>query len=255
MNDHAVPALRAESLGGGAIHEKEEGALPETPSETTTSSSRPTTGGSPPESAPSGPSPEGNFYLRALRRGAWLVMAVTLVAVGVSWWLTSRQSPTYQASAQLVVAPNTEVEDTTDLLRSLETLERRTVVATFARLPASPETAEAVAERLGLEPREIRYYWIGGQVVPNTNIVRIDVYGPDPRRAAEVANAAARVVAREARHLYGIYSLRQMARAEAESRPVRPDRRRNAVVAAILGLFLGVLTALALEAVRSGRSS
>lgn len=206
---------------------------------------------------PDKPSPErsawDNFYLRALRRGSWLVLVVVLVAVAVAWWWTSRQSPTYQASALLVVAPNTEVEDTTDLLRSLETLERRTVVATFARLPASPETAAEVAERLGVEPREIRYYWIGGAVVPNTNIVRIDVYGPDPERAAEVANAAARVVRREARHLYQIYSLREMGRAEPPSRPVRPDARRNVVVAAILGLFLGVLAALTLEAVRSRR--
>ena len=195
-----------------------------------------------------------NFYLRALRRGSWLVLIVVLVAVAVAWWWTSRQSPTYQASTSLVVTPNTEVEDTTDLLRSLETLERRTVVATFARLPASSETAAGVAERLGVEAREIRYYWIGGAVVPNTNIVRIDVYGPDPERAADVANAAARVVRREARHLYQIYSMREMGRAEPPSRPVRPDARRNAVVAAILGLFLGVLAALALEAVRSRRS-
>lgn len=199
------------------------------------------------------PSPD-NFYLRALRRGVWLVLVVILVAVAVAWGWTSRQSPTYQATTSLVVTPNTEVEDITDLLRSLETLERRTVVATFARLPASPETADAVAERLGVEPREIRHYWIGGAVVPNTNIVRIDVYGPDPERAAEVANATARVVRREARHLYQIYSLYEMARAEPPSRPVRPDARRNAVVAAILGFFLGVLATLGLEAVRSRRS-
>lgn len=199
------------------------------------------------------PAPD-NFYLRALRRGAWLVLVVILVAVAVAWAWTSRQSPTYRASASLVVTPNTEVEDTTDLLRSLETLERRTVVATFARLPGSPETAADVAERLGVEPDEIRYYWIGGAVVPNTNIVRIDVYGPDPDRAAEVANAAARSVSREARHLYQIYSMREMGRAEPPSRPVRPDARRNAVVAAVLGLFLGVLAALGLEAVRSRRS-
>jgi len=199
------------------------------------------------------PSPD-NFYLRALRRGVWLVLVVILVTVAVAWLWTSRQSPTYQATTSLVVTPNTEVEDITDLLRSLETLERRTVVATFARLPGSPETADSVAERLGVEPREIRHYWIGGAVVPNTNIVRIDVYGPDPERAAEVANATARVVRREARHLYQIYSMYEMARAEPPSRPVRPDARRNAVVAAILGLFLGVLAALGLEAVRSRRS-
>jgi uncharacterized protein involved in exopolysaccharide biosynthesis len=204
---------------------------------------------------PADPRSSESFYLRALRRGAWLVLVVILVAVGVAWWLTSRQTPTYQASASLVVTPNTEVRDTTDLLRALETLERRTVVATFARLPSSPETTDAVAERLGIEPREVGYYWIGGAVVPNTNIVRIDVYGPDPERTAEVANATARVVRREARHLYKIYSLREIGRAEPPRRPVRPEPRRNAVVAAILGLFLGILAALGLETARSRRSA
>lgn len=196
-----------------------------------------------------------NFALRALRRGAWLVLVVTAVAVAIAWGVTARQNPTYLASASLVAVPNSEVEDTTDLLRSLETLERRTVVATFARLPGSPEIRDAVAGRLGVEPRDLRAYWVGGAVVPNTNIVRLDVYGPDPGRAAEVANAAAREVRREARRLYRIYSLRVIARAEPPRRPVRPDARRNATVAALLGLFLGVLAALALEAVRSGRSS
>jgi len=194
-----------------------------------------------------------NFYLRALVRGAWLVLVALVLAVALAWWVTSRQTPSYRASASLVVTPNTEVEDVTDLLRSLETLERRTVVATFARLPGSPQTVDAVAERLGLEPRELRSYWIGGAVVPNTNIVRIDVYGPNPERTAEVADTAARAVRREARHLYKIYSMQELARAETPRRPVRPDARRNVLVAAILGLFLGVLAALALEALRSGR--
>jgi len=197
-----------------------------------------------------------SFYLRALRRGGWLVLAVTAVAVAVAWGLTARENPTYQASASLVVTPNTEVEDITDLLRSLETLERRTVVATFARLPGSPETRDAAAQRMGLEPRDLRYYWVGGAVVPNTNIVRIDVYGPEAERTAAVANAVARVVRREARHLYQIYSLREVARAEPPSRPVRPDLQRNLLVAGILGLFLGLLAALGLEALRSsGRSA
>lgn len=198
---------------------------------------------------------DDNFTLRALRRGAWLVLAVTAVAVAVAWGVTSRQTPTYQASASLAAVPNSELQDTTDLLRSLETLERRTVVATFARLPASPEIRDGVAGRLGVERGELRTYWIGGAVVPNTNIVRIDVYGPDADRAAEVANATAREVRRQARHLYQVYSLREIARAEPPKRPVLPDARRNAGVAAILGLFLGALAALALEAVRSGRSS
>jgi uncharacterized protein involved in exopolysaccharide biosynthesis len=185
-----------------------------------------------------GPLPDA---VRALRAGWWMVLLSVAVAMAVSALLTARERPLYRASASLVVAPTSTVDNTADILRSLDTLERRSVIATFARIPGSLEARRAVSAALGLPLEEWR---IEGSVMPNTNIIRIDAEGPDRARVADVANAAAEATRQEARALYRIFTMRTMAQAVPPARPAHPDLRRNLVVAAALGLLVGVLAAL-----------
>lgn len=193
---------------------------------------------------------ESRVIFRGLVRGWWIVLLALAVALAIAWWLTERETPVYSAEALLVVTPSSELDSNDELLDAIEALERRTVVATFARLPRAPETKHRAAERMGVEPREIRYYWVGASVVPSTNVIRIEVQGPDAERTAEVANAVSAATRREARRLYRIYSMREMASAEAPRRPVRPDLRRNLAVAAVLGLFAGLTVAVGIELAR-----
>lgn len=191
------------------------------------------------------------FYLRAARRGWWLAVLVVAVTILVAWLLSTRRQPVYMASASLVATPSTEVEEGGDLLDAIETLERRTIVATFSKIPTAPDVREDAARRMGVEPSEIRYYWIGASVLPNTNVIRVDVIGPDPERAAEVADAVAAATRHEARSLYKVFTLRPLARAEPPRSPERPNPERAVAVGGVAGLFLGALAALALEAIRS----
>ena len=191
-----------------------------------------------------------SFYVRALSRGWWIPIAAAVVAAAVAWLSSSRETPVYRASATLVVAPSSAIEDTGDLLDAVETLERRTIVATFARVPAAAETRRRAVRRMGVEPDAVRYYWIGGTVLPNTNVIRVDVLGPEPEVAARLADAVASATRREARSLYDIYTLRHLDDAEVPDEPERPDPGRSALVGAVLGLFFGLLAALAAAAVR-----
>ena len=189
-------------------------------------------------------------YLGALRRN-WPIVVVTL-ALGfvAAVFVTARQTPVYETSAQLVAAPSSSITDPADLVRALETLERRTVVATFARIATTEESRNAVAQSLKLDPKRARAFRTAGSVVPNTNIIRIETRGPDPALAASIANAAATRTAREAESLYRVYSLQFLARATPPLGPVHPDRRRNLLAGAALGLFFGVAAALARERMR-----
>ncbi|HUP50389.1 MAG TPA: Wzz/FepE/Etk N-terminal domain-containing protein [Thermoanaerobaculia bacterium] len=183
----------------------------------------------------------------ALRRWWWVIVLLLAAALAATAFLTARQQPVFASSALLVVAPSSEARDTSDFVRGLDTLERRTVVATFARIASTLEVREAVAKELDASPRMVRGYRVTGSVVPNTNIIRIETEGPDAEMAARIANAAAEITAKEARSLYRVYSMRLLARATPRRRPTYPDPQRNYLAGGTVGLFLGIAAALVLD--------
>lgn len=185
----------------------------------------------------------------ALRSRWWLVLLALAAAIGASALATARQRPLYRASTSLVVAPNTSIDAPADILRSLETLERRSIIATFARIPGSREAQQAAAAQVGLA--SLDGWRVEGSVLPNTNILRIDAEGPDAARVAQVANAAAEATRQEARALYRIFTMRVLAEATPPTRPALPDWRRNLLVAAAIGLLLGVLGAYGAQRLRA----
>jgi capsular polysaccharide biosynthesis protein len=189
-------------------------------------------------------------YFGTLRRQWMLAAAVFGATLLVTFIVTLLQRRVYESSAQLVVAPSASTTDAADVVRALETLERRTVVATFARMPSSTEARQAVAARLRLDAKTARRFRTHGSVVPNTNIIRIDAEGPDPDVAAAMANAAAELTAREAEALYRVYTLRFLVRATPAGAPIHPDRQRNFLVGVALGVFLAIAAALAAERLR-----
>lgn len=191
---------------------------------------------------------ETDLYMRALRTRWWLIAVVVLAAVAAARFLTARDTPVYRATASSTVAPTPDLTETPELLRALETLERRTILATFAQLPASRGVKQRAADAAGLRPAELGQYGVSASVVPNTNILRIQVEGPDAIRASELANAVAQVTADEAGRLYRLFAIAPLDPAIPPRGAVRPDPMRNAIVAGILGLFLGLVVTVGLEA-------
>ena len=191
---------------------------------------------------------ETELYARALRARWWLVVVVVLAAVAAARFLTARQTPVYRVSASSTVAPSPDVTGTTELLRALETLERRTILATFAQLSTSREVKRRAAETLGLSAAEVAPYGVSAAVVPNTNILRVQVEGPDAIGVSELANAVAHETALEAGKLYGLFAIEPLDPSLPPNHAVRPSTRRNGIVAGILGLFLGLALTVGVEA-------
>ncbi|HUF17803.1 MAG TPA: Wzz/FepE/Etk N-terminal domain-containing protein [Thermoanaerobaculia bacterium] len=192
-------------------------------------------------------------YRNALTRGWWMILLCLGGGLAIAALLTSRQTPVYRSSGMLVVTPSSETSEAGEIIRSLETLERRTVVATFARVAETRETREAVAALLKIDSGRLRGYRINGSVLPNTNIIRIVAEGRDAELTAGVANAAGEVTAQISRDLYRVYSMRWMARAQTPRSPASPDPQRNYLVGGVVGLVLGLAGALALERMRGPR--
>lgn len=174
----------------------------------------------------------------------WLVLVVMLATIAAAAWLTSRQQPLYRASSSLVVAPNTSLQDPNHILRSLETLERRTVVATLADIPSSARALSLAAESLEVDESSLQANRIRGSVKPQTNIIRIEVTGSNRTQVAQLANALADATVKSGRSMYRIYAMRPLARAGAVGTPIHPNPKRNIFMAAVLGLALGLFTTI-----------
>lgn len=179
------------------------------------------------------------LYLDGLRRWWWLVPLTAVAAAGLAILVTAREAPTYAASASAAVAPSADVHEPSDLLRSLETLERRTVVATFARMASTRETLRRAAELMGLEPGELAGYSVNASVISSTNLIRVRVEGPDAERAATLADATLVVLEEGAQRLYHLFRIERVEAAIVPSRPIHPDPVRSVGVAGLLGLLIG----------------
>ena len=169
-----------------------------------------------------------------------MVPLVLALSVGTAAIVTSRQTPTYRASATLVLVPSAAIRDGPELLRSLETLERRTVIATFAQIPSTERIRVAAARDVALQTDSLGDYLSQAFVIPNTNLIRIEVEGPDPAHAAGFANALATTTMAEVKAMYRVFEMTPLAPAMRPTVPVAPNPRRAIALAAILGAFLGI---------------
>ena len=195
---------------------------------------------------------QSQSYSRVLRRWWWIVVATLMVSMSTAAVLTARQPRIYRAKTTQVVVPNSQVQGTADIIRSIDTLNRRNVLATIAQIPLTVETRDKVAEALNVDTRELARYEVRSLVLPNTNLIKIEVRGPDPEKAAELANIFAAVTQDSGRELYRIFRIDTFGKATPERRAVYPEPPKNLLVGAALGLFIGIVGAWLAECLSLG---
>jgi diguanylate cyclase (GGDEF)-like protein len=184
---------------------------------------------------------EMRFYLRIIRRGWWLILIAALVAVNLSlvysYYLTR---PTYEAVARFIVSPNLQNIESRDLVNSLEALDRRSIISTYAEVLNSREIINETLTLLGVETTQFSAYRTFVTVLPDANIIRFSVQGPDPRAAAVFANSIGQNAIDFIRNLYVVYNIEFLDQALTPSEPIQPKPLQNAGLALLVGLVAGV---------------
>jgi len=188
--------------------------------------------------------------MEALVRRWWLAVVVVVIAVASAACFTARQQRAYEASSLMVVLPSRSLESDSEFIRGLDALDGRTVLATFAKLASTSSIRQVAADALGFESLELKRYSIRGKVLPNRNMISVDVRGPDPEHAATLANAVASVTRDEAERLYRVYELEVVERAEPVRGAVYPNPLRNYMVSGVLGCFVGLFAAVIFDRAR-----
>jgi Mrp family chromosome partitioning ATPase len=147
----------------------------------------------------SGPEPEHGAlgsYLRAIRSHLWLVVVVTVVSLGLAVAYSQVRTPSYEASAQMLVNPLPD-EDTTliGLPFVRDTGDPPRTLQTAATLIDSPRAAQLAASRLGGDwtQRKVAKA-VAVEPQGQSSIVDVTATAETAEEAAHVANVFVRAV-------------------------------------------------------------
>jgi hypothetical protein len=170
------------------------------------------------------------------------VLGAALIGMIIAWILTALEPDRYRATLLAAVAPLSETLDSTDVLRGVEVLEQRTVVATVAALASTPATSVIQAGDAD--------YSIDASVLPNTNLVRIEVVGGDAARATAIANRLPAVLDRHTRNMFKLYGVKPVSPAIQPTEPISTGSGRAILAGLLIGFVIGAAIAIAVEKFR-----
>ena len=194
---------------------------------------------------------EIKLYFRMLQKNWWLILLTAMTALTVSLAISYAAVPQYSSIARFIIIPSSTLTSGADVVRSLDTLDRRSVVATYAEVMNSTRILEGSAEFLGLDVNEIiKDYRIQAVDLPDSSVLELTVSGPDPSLAAQLANAIGFQSITFTRSLNLIYELNFLDTAIPAELPFSPEPLRDGLVALVLGTAIGGMLAVLSEQIR-----
>ena len=197
---------------------------------------------------------EIKMYLRMLQRSWWIVALTALTAMFAALVSAYLTQPVYRSSARYIVSPNPSFlggEVDYNLIYSLDTLDKRTIITTFAEVLNSPRIFSEAVSIAGLQESQLTGYSYLATVLTETNIIDFSVSGSDPKMVVLLTNSVGRHAVEYAENLYQIYDMSLLDPASVPLAPISPQPLRDAGVAAVVGLALGVALALSRELLRA----
>ena len=194
---------------------------------------------------------EVKLYFRMLQRNWWLILLTAVVALTVSLTISYLATPQFSAVARFIIVPSSSLTSGADVVRSLDTLDRRSVVATYAEVMNSSRILENAANFLNLDAAIIlKDYSIQAVDLPDSSVLELTVSGPNPQLAAQLANAIGFQSITFTRSLNLIYELNFLDTAVPPELPFSPEPLRDGAVAVFLGLAVGAILAVVSEQIR-----
>jgi diguanylate cyclase (GGDEF)-like protein len=192
---------------------------------------------------------EINLYLRMLQRGWGIIAVVVLAAINLSFLVSYLTPPVYETTSRFVVSPNADAySNAWDIVNSLDTLDRRSIINTYKELLVSPSVYSQGLKDQNIDTTILEQkYGATVVVVPDTNILKLTVQGPDPETVVSIANAIGVEALNYITQLYPVYNFSILDSPEFPTAPVRPEPVRNAGLAVLIGLILGVGLAFSRE--------
>ena len=185
---------------------------------------------------------EMRYYLRIIQRGWWLIVISVLAAVNFSLIYSYYiATPMYESVARFIVSPNFQSVASGDLVNSLVALDKRSIISTYAEVLNSEQVVGNALRLLNLDQLQYTTYYVTSvTVLPDANIIRFSVQGPDREVASQLANTIGQYAIDYINRLYVIYNVEFLDKAFPAELPFRPRPAQDAGLALLIGLVIGV---------------
>jgi diguanylate cyclase (GGDEF)-like protein len=195
---------------------------------------------------------EVKLYLQMLRRNWWIIVITTLATVMAALVMSYMTPPTYQATSRFIVSPSPSlITGGTNLLSSLSTLDKRSIITTYAEVLNSQRIFTETTGLLQLNNVDLSAYTYRAVALPDANIIEFSVTGPDRQVVYTLANAIGQHAVEYVHSLYQVYDLSVLDAATPPTVPISPQPLRSAGVALVVGLAIGIVLALIREMART----
>ena len=184
-------------------------------------------------------------YVRVLRRGWPLILALTVLGVAAGLGLTLATTKVYRADVQTIVSASS-VTSTSDLAQGNSFVQSS--VQSYTSIANSPTVTDAVAEQrgVGLTAAELSAK-ISADAPLNKVLINLHVTDTDPRRAATLANlVAARFVtavqdiAKTDANGSSVVKITVIHPATVPTDPIKPNKLLYVGLGLAVGLLLGI---------------
>lgn len=196
-------------------------------------------------------------YLEILKRNWWIVILTALSAFSLALAASYFTTPVYQTRAQFIVSPGPAFlarmeQNLTDAVRGIESLDRRSIIATYEEIMNSEQIFNEVGTILELSPTQLNAYEATAVVLPDASALQLTVKGPNPVLAAQIANTMGQESIQYIQTLYNqLYTITMLDTATVPSKPISPQPERDVLITLVLGLAVGVVFAIVIDYARA----
>jgi capsular polysaccharide biosynthesis protein len=186
---------------------------------------------------------------RVIWRRLWIIVLAGLALTGVVTGFSFYQTPTYEASIKLLIGQKPDSDATDDLANEVQGLQG--ITSTMVEAVNTRPVAYGVIRRADLAmSAEAFQENLSVEQIADTQFIEVSYKDSDPERAQRVANAVGEVFSDRISEISpsaNAIAATVWEPAVVPDSPVSPNPIRNAILALVLGLMIGLGLAFLLD--------
>lgn len=183
-------------------------------------------------------------YFLILKKRRFLIIIITVLAIlAANIGTKIIVKPEYKSSTTLIIKGSEKVDSESDQSYLNEKL-----IKTYSEIVNSRLIRTEVGKNLNIDlnTKDI-IQKVDVEIIPDTDILKIEVTGSKAELVAKVADEIANVSAKEAKNMISIEKVEVVDEAQVPKRALNSNTKKNTIIGLILGLVISIFLAFLFE--------